>query len=573
MSNKVPGSVDLTHVINEIHSVLARRGIGAWCVVCNARSELVQDIQVTHDDFALTLPLRVCKRCRRRPPFPPMPFSLRWWWQASLPAVAWRQLRQAPKPQAGPTLKELLGKLAEYRLLTESFPGIALECIGNYGPRRAINSSEDQRFTESLHVHRSCFYLVSAEDVARSGLPFAVLTSCSEIIDARIKQSVDEATAREPFVVQVGVVLLPARRWRFDIQIVGASRKVRRESLAKHLRESLAALPTWPVAYPVVFVVRRAFANPSGQLYTELKRPFEDWSARVLLPGPITYAEMARRVYDVSLPSDPVPLDVEDCAALRRCLPESIPLKLLHAEMLRVLTRNEEAIEIYDGVLEESPSDENVALQRILCLSASGQLERAASECQRRIAQYPEEAASLALLAELQLQLKCPAEGLLTINRALALRETADFFRLRGLILANLERFPEAISAVNTAIFQDRDCAGAYLLRAKLYLQSEGREECLGDLRQFERCGGKTLESLDMQSGALLALGKVVEAEQIWRTALQEAPQNLDLKLHWAEFLAQTGKLNPPSRNAITLSSAPIVSTRPTPCAPPSNSK
>jgi tetratricopeptide (TPR) repeat protein len=101
----------------------------------------------------------------------------------------------------------------------------------------------------------------------------------------------------------------------------------------------------------------------------------------------------------------------------------------------------------------------------------------------------------------------------------------------------------EAMSAVNTAIFQDRDCADAYLLRAKLHLQAERREAALGDLSQFERCVGKTLESLEMQSGALLALGRIVEAEQIWRTALEEAPQNLDLKLHWAEFLAQTGKL------------------------------
>ena len=39
------------------------------------------------------------------------------------------------------------------------------------------------------------------------------------------------------------------------------------------------------------------------------------------------------------------------------------------------------------------------------------------------------------------------------------------------------------------------------------------------------------------------AIGRVADAEQAYRSAIEEAPLNLALKLQWAEFLAQTGRL------------------------------
>jgi len=58
MTENATGSADLTRVINEIHSMLARGGIGARCVSCDSPCGLVQDIQVTLIDNTGPVDLR-----------------------------------------------------------------------------------------------------------------------------------------------------------------------------------------------------------------------------------------------------------------------------------------------------------------------------------------------------------------------------------------------------------------------------------------------------------------------------------------------------------------------------------
>jgi tetratricopeptide (TPR) repeat protein len=544
MKPRTPASADdLKRIIGEIHAMLARGGIGTQCVVCQASSWTVLDIQIAHDDFLLTVPLTVCRRCAVRPPFPPTLFSWRWCRQIARSvrgALGGRSKGVPADLPPAPTLQSLIDKVPQYQLLTSAFPEFTLSCVSDSGPRYTGLFPEAKRFLRTAQLRRDCSYLIDNAELNRAGLPALVLAAFGELVDAKIRQSIDPVAAKKPCIVQVGVALLPDRQWRFDIQILGAKR---REPFVRQLRESLESLPTWPVSYPVVFAVRRVFADPPDELFQEVRRPFDEWSARTQFSGPTSYSEAACRAYDITLPRGPIILDSADCLPLLRCLPENLPLRILHADMLQMQGRREEELAIYEALLEESPEDANLVYRRILCLAGAGHLERAAFECQRRIEQFPQEAAAYALLADFQCRLDCPAEGLKTIDKAIAQQEAADSFRLRGTILAQLGRFSEAMSAANTAIFQDRDCGAAYMLRAKLLLHEQRREEALADLKEFDRCGGKSLESLELQSATLLAEGRVSDAEQAWRTATEEAPHNLDLRVHWAEFLAQTGKL------------------------------
>jgi tetratricopeptide (TPR) repeat protein len=542
-------------LVNEIYSMLASEGLPSSCAVCGAACRTVRDLKIEDDGFALTVPSRVCSQCALQPPFPRRPlFPL----EGNLSSMAASVLAHAraivagikrainrkeaaPNDRDRPTLDALIKTNPPYGLLLEAFPETTVSCAKT-GQLREAGQFERQRFRGDAQVWQSYFYLTTPDELKQSVIPAVILFSYPEIIDARLKEVVDQARLREPLIIQIGAVLLPGRRWDFDCQVLTTSVHASTDRLKNQVINTLTSLPTWPVAYPVVLAVRRGFGKPPASRYQALQQPFQNWFARILLPD-LTHAETARRFYEVTLPTEPLAVEVEDCVAIQRCLPNSAPLKMLHADLLSVLRRPDEALDIWDALIEEFPDEAEVVFRRIACLTRYGQLERAASECQKRISRCPDESAAYATLADLQVSMNLIAESLKTIDRALALKETAEFFRSRAGILAQLGRLDEAMSAVNTAVFQDRNCASAYMLRAKLHLQAKNYKEALDDLHEYHRCAGKSVESVKLQTMALRSLGCLADAEQAFRSAVQEAPRNLALKMELADFLAQTGRL------------------------------
>lgn len=440
-----------------------------------------------------------------------------------------------------PTLDALVRTIIPYGRLLEAFPQTSVTPATN-GLRQTVGPAEAERFIGAIQGWQSYFYLTSSDELKKSGLPVAILTSYAEIIDGRIKPVIDQERPERPLIVQVGAVLLPGRRWDFDCQVVTTSSRPSLDRLKGRILQALKSLPTWPVAFPVVLAVKRACAKPPASLHQALQRPFRSWSLRVLWPG-LTCGETARRFYEITVPQKPLAIQAEDFAAIERCLPESAPLRVLHAEFLMAFQRHNEALDLWNALVREFPDDTDVVFRQIACLGQSGQLERAASECQKYILRRPNEANAYATLADLQFRLNLHAESLKTIDRALALKEDAAFFQARAGILAEMQRFPEAMIAVNTAVSQDRDCAIAYLLRAKLQLHAKKYEEAIEDLNQYHRCAGKSVPSLQLQTTALRALGRIAEAEQAYRAAVEQSPHNLALRVALADFLTQAGRL------------------------------
>ncbi|HEY0984213.1 tetratricopeptide repeat protein [Schlesneria sp.] len=455
----------------------------------------------------------------------------------------WRS-RKGHEPTAPQlSLLEYFTRVPTYQKLFAAFPAITVTA----GPVRDISlipdPGEDLRFLSNLQQRTSVSYLMTAEEVSRSGIPHSLLFSYPEIVSDLIQREVGDVRDNQAILSQVAAVLLPGRTWQFDVQVLASNARQRTDSVAQKLRRKLEQIPTWPVAYPIVFVVRRSFGRASRNLQDLVIHPFEDWSRRVVLPDVTSFCEMALKVYEVEEVKDLIEFRLEDCQALIECSPKSVKLKLLHANGLQILGRVQEELEVYDRLIEEYPDDGTVVHKRIMCLSNAGQLERAASECQRRLERHPEDADAFVLLANLQLDMNHAEESLKQINSALAIQKSAHFWCVRANILSTLGRTSEALSSVNVALMSDFDCSQAYLLRAKFHLQAGRTEQALKDLNDYERCVGLSLDSIQMKAEALAQLKRIGEAEQVFRSALDYAPENVILRMQWAEFLGQNGKL------------------------------
>ncbi len=564
--NSPARQVEVDSLIHHIYSTLVSGGWGGKCAACRNQCRSVRDVAIDHDEFLFIVPLCLCNRCARSPLFrsradgdsglaPAIGVAVAFlflisqmWILAgiSLAMAAGLFFWESRDPQESEekkhaSLRKLLSSTRPYPQLLEEFGDVTLQLPSLVRGRDLDHSSEAELFLRRILIRRQQSLLANEDEMQKSYLPAVILESYFEMVDRRVKQVFcNEKSA----IVQVGGVLLPNRQLQFDIAMAAEAAT---SSLREQLKQELESVPAWPVAYPVVFVLRRIFGSPDSRLESRVSPPFARWS--VLLDGDegdseTTYAELAIRVYKLKPATDQIEIELEDCDAIRRCLPDSVPLQFFHARLLRTQEQYETALSMYDKLLEEHRElEEGVDQERVACYAEVGQFERAATLCQRQLSRNPDNSTFLAFLAQLQLNLNQPAEALSTIDRVVSDRNTSSILHMRAVILVELERWDEARSALNLAIFQDLNFAPAYFLRASLFLQNRRAEEALADLSQFHRCASPTFDSLQLKAGALVALGRALEAEQSYRELTEEYPDNLALRLQMAEFLAQTGKL------------------------------
>lgn len=552
----------LENRINDIRSLIENNRLPNYCGKCGDACDTLFDVLANHQDFWLVVPVSFCKNCvasanlqTRQSAWQRIQNRLQRVWNGLVRSDQGSHFEFVTTDTSDALVNSLFDSVPAYRELRGAFPTLTTAFIRGNGFRRGESGiHEAQRFMQSIHVRVSCLYLISEPELTRSGMPSEILGAFIEAVDNEIIKTLGES--KTDLIVQVGATLLPNRKWEFDCEFVPESSAANQNAAFNRLRSVLYLLPTWPVMYPVIFAIRRGFGFPSNSLHETLGRPFPIWKDRISKDTDATYAEMAMKVYGVQAPITPTSAVVSDIEALEQRLPNLPSLKLARASVLLAMGRNTEALELYTDLVEKMPDDPGVFHQYLYSLAETGQIERAAYECQQRISRYPNDATAHAHLAKLQSSLEQPTEALKNVDKALSLLETAEYFQLRAALLMDLERYDEALWAINVAIFLDRDLGRGYFLRGRLHLRAGRFEESLVDLIQCDRCMGRSFESLQMQATALVALGRVKQAEQFYRSAIAEAPNNMELKLQWIDFLVHTGKVESARQECDALISA-----------------
>lgn len=516
----------------------------------------------------MTLPLAVCRSCNRRPPFSTHDLftpaglslsgalligctfiihpagSLRVLAGICMAALFWRTMGTLPDTgQAGPKLGKLLCLIPAYRNLLLFAPSATVACRSDSALRDLVSGLEARWLAESIRFSQTVRILTGADELTEAYLPPAVMGALVRLVERHILTAGSSLSDNDATVIQADFALLPGRKTVYECQIATEGHRISRNELHDKLRRLLSGVPAWPVGYPIVFSIRRIFGDPSQTTLGSLLAPFAEWMTFLSSHEAQTYGQLALGAFNIELQSVPPTILETDVLCLRDVLPDDIVLKELHASFLEAEGRFSEALVMYDALIAEFPDEPRHVFQRIWCLQAAGETERAAAACQQRIAIYPREAAAHATMARLQLLMDRPADALRSIHQSPSGASTAELCVVRAMSLARLDRFPEAIATINKSLFMDGNNAEALLLRAKLSVYTEKWELALSDLAQLRALTGGTLESLQLEARALTASDRSKEAEDLYRSMLEHHPHHADLRLHFSQLLAQNGKL------------------------------
>ncbi len=547
-------------VAQRIYESLKRGMLPRSCCTCQAAPTILGTIEIEHEEFSLGLPIRICARCARQPPFapwrdpyPPIYFislvlmtllcvagqfvlAITCFLAATLLIVC---IRSSEDHSTGAALRRLRLQLREspvYHELLTTFPDLAFSVIGKPFESAAGNGALAERFAESFQPYRMVYSLCSQTELQSSGVPLDVFTALVELVDREILAVLRDAQGLDGLWVQVSCAVLPGRRNAFEIQGLPYA------SLDE-LRNRLSALPSWPTAVPVVFVIQRRKHGTRTTEQPPIEPPLATWCDEVGADDKASAIEIACRFHQVAIADEPAGFTLEELESLRSLLPDSVDLALFHAHVLSYTGQHEQGLAIYDALVQRYPRDISLRRRCALGFEGADQLERAAAEYQSILRDFSENADILGHLAHLQLRMGRPQDALETATHALALEELPALFVVCAQSRFALEQYERAMSDCNRALFADANAADAYWLRARLYWMRENYSRTVADLEQVHRTAGKTVDSVDLMASTLRALGKPEEAVAVFDAALQDAPDHPLLKVRRAAFLADCGKL------------------------------
>lgn len=547
-------------LIGQIEELLRQGQLPQRCSACQASAKSVCDVQVTHDDFTLVLPLRVCRRCARKANLARRDSGS---WAGWLPLVfylfilslalepvllpllillaagavlvlMWLAPRVADSREV-PSLEELLSRFTAYRALLTAAPDA--ELAPRPGTYRAKTTADSlaRRFTESTESHVTRAFWGTEAELARSQMPPPVAYALVTIVDRAIVRYFHETAPRCGLLVQVACAVLPGKRNAFEIQGLP-------QSVADGLLRRLSELPSWPVGYPLVFVIQRRLRGNVAYGQAPVEQPLNTW--RRLMPTDVpSLAELALRYHHVDLQDSPVEFSLSDIEILRAQLPDVASLAALHAQWLAASGGYRESLALLDGLIERHPKDIYFRHLRVSCLETADQLERAAAECQAILCGFSGDAATRGYLAHLQWKLGRPEDAIRTVSEAIACDQQSRFYVVRAQAQAAMGQLQLAIDDLNVALSLDASAAEAYLLRSRLYLQTRQFEQALADVDQYHRTAGQSPESVSLKAAALRGKGSAAEAAKMLTDALNEGLEHPALRMQRAECHGESGKL------------------------------
>ena len=515
------------------------------------------NIDVEDDDFSLTLPITVCRRCGGRPPFPqaesdiqltiyPIAVLLATLFFAAqqftfaigclaLVFLVWYSSRpsQMSSQDRSTRLRQLLSQVPAYHSLLQCYPDAVLSSSERLCSRTALNADQ---FFKSVRFHNQVAFLSSESEFAESRIPAAVANALATILHDEVAQFVRSDSVTKGYAVQVSCAVLPGRRNAFEIQGLPGD-------LKNGLLERLSSVPSWPVAFPFVFVVQRRINGGPEPSQPQLEAPFFTWWRLAGMIEEHSFAQVAMLFHQIKREEGPIEVKLEDIEAIRLRLPDAVGIAVHHAELLSLLGQHDASIAVIDTLIERHPAAIYFRQHRASALESAGRFEHAAAECQAMLADFPDDVSTLGYLAHLQLAMGRPQDALATVSQALEREEQSKLFFVRARVKFALEQFDAALSDLNVVLFQEPDSVDVYLLRARIYLQRENYEKAIADLEQYHRSAVGSIESLSLLATAYRGSGTIAKAVGVYDQALIETPDHPVLKIQRAELLAESGKL------------------------------
>ncbi len=540
--------------------LLSMRPFAGKCCVCTATDRMVCDIQADHEEFSAVLPIHICHCCVRKPPFAPPRDTRSLIYCASLAlmvaflfagqfivallcfgaGIIVSLLVPPPKPltakEQSKALRKLVWNDSAFRLLLEGYSDITFSLPETSSVAARKDETIAQRFTESVQMRSAFFYVTSHDELARSCLPSPIGQALAELIDRTVVTRLRDADGAQGLFVQASCAILPGGKNAFEVQGLPPD-------ATADLLLDLSALPSWPVAYPVLLMVQRQLRGSQVVAQPDVDAPFATWHRRLAPNQEVSIVEIVLQFHDVDLPDEPVEIKSEYIEAFRSRLPDQIDLAVLHAEFLQATARYEESLAVCDTLIEQYPGHSELRRLRVSCLEGADQLERAAAECQAILVEFPNEAMTLGHLAHLQLRMSRPEDALTTTSEALAHESHSQLHLVQAQARVALGQFDLAITDLDRAVAQDANTAEAYLLRARLHLHRGEFDRALSDIDDYQRTADKSIESLYLQAVAFRGKGEIDAAIEVLDVTGNEAEEALMLRVHRADFLAEAGKL------------------------------
>jgi len=560
---RTPAYTVLEEIVARIRSGLHEMPERSACENCGVTTDRLLLVSVDHEDFHCTLPISVCFQCSKRPSFAAKNVDDRFLLVASLiiltvacgiarepvvlviaaagAIVAFLRMQTQVRistAERDSKIREILSRIPEVGSLLEHFSDLSAVVPLRDASASRVGSAALTIFDENLICHEQIRILCSRNDLSRSGVRSAVLTTMIQCVVDSTKEILRNAALKYPAAVQVNVAILPDRQTVFDIPVYPTVCV----QIKQELTNRLAALPPVSVNYPVVFCVSRCNAS-GGTPLNELPQPFMTWWDQLGQKTGLSYAEIAMRVFSVALPETSSAMTADECAAWRIYAPMNQSLAFEHVRLLQSENRPDDAIGVFDELIAHSPNDSGLRYQYASFLEQAEQQERAAGVCQQLVNDFPAFTEIYGFLAHLQLNMNRPQDALQTMLSAPEDGRSARYWLTRARVAVELQDMGSAMGYLNTAILQDHAFPDPYLKRARFLAAQQKYSAALDDVVRYEKLVGLTLESTQIKAGLFRKLGQIDQAITVFSEAIAQHPDHALFLLLRADYLADAGKL------------------------------
>lgn len=544
------------------------------CACCGADCTDLVAARLLTNEFVCRVPIPVCNRCVKRPPFSLVGPSLRCplaglslipgclyayagvplvFWLSCVISVALLLLLRPERIQLAERqglLNDLLGATDSLREVRQEYPELRCE-VSLRRPQTARSEvAVAESLPQSLVLCSWHGILFSRSDIERSQVDELLLQLFIEQVAEKTALCLTGPGLNDEDHLQVNCVLLPGRRRVFQHLLSAEPRDRHRQLTARvqQLMADLEALPAVPVRWPLVFCCSSGGAAEAAGLSEGWRHVFCDWSQHVDMSQEHSYSEAAMQVYGEVTAQSEVPTADEllawralELLSGNRAMQRELESRVF--SRLRSEQRLEEAEGLHRELISRQPQDSGIRFRYALFLMDIGQLERSASVCQELLRESPETAEYRGLLGQLQFQMGQPQDARATIRGTAQSDRSAMYWLTAAQVSESLGEPDVALGELSAAILQQADLGIAYLMRARILFAQDRCQRALVEIDQAEKYSGQSGQTVHLRVRVLFRLQRPEQATAMLSQLLQGNPNDAWLLTLRAEAYHLSGKL------------------------------